>query len=225
MEKRLIISMAVGDKSRKYSEITFPLIQKYAQKCGADFHAVYTVNLKYDRIGYQKWDYVKFLGQYDRILHIDADMIVRSTTPNLFDVVPSDCFAGVDEYPFQDLSIEEPKIDRFNDMKAFRKIMGDGFFVFNFYINVGLYMFSKNHNWIFNSTIDNQCFFKEQTEINYNLNCLPNRVHLLPPQYNFMSLMEHKGLSKEDAYIIHYAGNWFGKSDEEVMKMMKEDIR
>jgi D-arabinose 5-phosphate isomerase GutQ len=36
-----------------------------------------------------------------------------------------------------------------------------------------------------------------------------------------MSLMEHKGLKVEDAYIIHYAGAW-GKGEEWVLNEMRK---
>lgn len=214
----LVVSMAIGDKSRRYSEVTFPLIQKYAQKCNADFLALYTENKAYDQLGYQKWDYLGLLDRYERILHIDADMVVRSTTPSIFDLVMPGYFAGVNEWPYQNLAQEYLPIDRYQDMLKIGPVDP------SFYINVGLYLFDASHKNIFSPPIkNNPCYFKEQAQINYNLQ--GKRVTLLSPNFNYMSLMEKAGLKKDDAHIIHYAGGWAGQSEEEVIELMKRDIR
>lgn len=211
--------MACGDVQKQYSDITFPLIQKYARQCGADFLALYQSNSKFSYVGYQKWEYADYLDKYDRILHIDADMIIQSNCPNLFDIVPKTHFAGVDEYPFQNLSIESPAVDRYKDMLL------AGSCIPKFYINVGMYMFSTVQHYLFNLPIPhNTCHYKEQSYLNYLLHSEDN-ITLLDPKFNTISLMVDKGLKKEDAYIIHYAGGWFGKSSKEIIEMMKRDIK
>lgn len=222
MEKRLVVSMALSGKSRTYSEITFPLIQKYAQKCNADFHAIYNSSGNHEYIGYEKWEYLKFLNQYDRILHIDSDMIVRSNTPNLFEVVLPGYFGAVDEGRYQSETLENPFVDRFQDVG----LLGPKIRKYHdFYFNVGMYIFSKTHEKAFETPIkDNPCFFKEQSHLNAKLQEM-GMNYILPWNYNYMSLMENEGLNKDDAYIIHYAGNWRGYSDEAIVQIMKGDIK
>lgn len=216
-ERRLIISVACGDKSRRFSDITFPLIQAYAKKCDADFLALYTEKPVYGPLMYFKWSYPAHLSSYDRILHIDADMVMKSTTPNLFDIVPPTHFAGVNEYPFQHLPSESPAVDRYVDLKLLGPAEP------TFYINVGLYLFSSHHQHIFNKPpTHNPCYFKEQALINRRLSQSRN-ITLLPPAYNFMSIMENQGLDKRDAHIVHYAGSWGGLDEREIMKRMRED--
>lgn len=210
--------MACGDQSRKYLEFTGPLMQKYAQKCDVDFHIVYQEDETYPTAGYQKWAYKDLLKMYDRVLHIDADMVVRESTPNLFEKVPYFHFGGVDELPFQNLDKENPPVDRKEDVRR------SGHIYVNYYINVGLYLFSKEHKHLFEWVKHPvKCHFGEQSTLNYDLHSWGKSVFLLSPQFNFMKLMEDAGLSKDSAHIIHYAGNWGGLSSDQVLEMMKKD--
>lgn len=219
-EKRLVISMACGNISRRYSEITFPLIQKYAQKCGADFHAYY----QEQEAGFaaMKQDFNKFAFIYDKILYIDADMVVLPHTPNLFEQTPSGHFAAVNEHTFQDLTTEGPPIDRYEDMLKLGKITP------RFYFNVGMYLFDIFSINIFTNDPSKfkECYFKEQSYINYKLheNSTVNTIDL-GYKFNFMHLMYKQSLNKDDAYIIHYAGSWGGHSPDNVIRLMKEDIK
>lgn len=222
----LIVSMACGEQSRRYAEITFPLIQKYAQKCGADFYAKFQENPRYNNVGFQKWTYTQFFPQYERILHIDADMLVKPSTPNLFSIAPLGSFAAVNEYRFQSPGKESPFVDRFKDIEEFAVKNGKNPVVPNFYANVGLYLFDDNHSSLFSREEQPLVHFREQTQINYYLNKYPSLYpfYELNPSLNFMSLMEDHGLSRKDAYIVHYAGNWRGLTTDDVIKMMKEDL-
>lgn len=218
----LIVSSAISGQSVEFAKITFPLIKAYADKCGADFKAVMERNPKYSHPAYQKWDYVRFLDEYDRILHIDADMVVRSNTPDLFKLVPSNKFAAVDELPFESPDKESPYVSRIKDRHLPARHQD-----LDFYVNCGMYLFSKEHSWLFHNDIvlAENFHFKEQTVLNINLICAINKPMLLPWNYNYMSLMENHGLPKDEAYIVHYAGNYRGYSTEQVIEMMKKDIR
>lgn len=214
-EKRLIVTMACGEKYCKYLDFTGALMQKYARRCNADFYCMYAMDDKYPYPGYQKWEYLKLLPKYDRILHLDTDMVVRDSTPNLFEIVKDYMFAAVDELPFQNLNVEVPPVCRRNDTGA----------DIQFYVNVGMFLFSYNHPKLF-GTVPHKSppeFFKEQTQINRNLNKYPELVHLLPPEFNFMKIMENAGLDKSKAHIVHYAGNWGGLTDDAVLAMMRTD--
>lgn len=222
-EKRIICSMACGETSRYYSEYTFPLIQKYAKKCNADFYCMFQEDNNYEHLGQQKYNYINLLNYYDRVLHIDADILVRENTPNLFDIVLPDEFGGVNELPFENLDKEFPPVSRANEIINYNILGGSKSIQPKFYINVGMYLFSKIHkNIFFPGTL--LSYFKEQSQINYRLHVDNIKMNLLPPQYNFMSLMKNAGLDKKNAYMIHYAGNWDGKTKEDVLQMMKEDL-
>lgn len=219
-ERRLVVTMACGGNARPYSEVTFPLIQSYAKRCNADFHVIYQEDKSFPHVGYQKWSYIELLPVYDRILHVDADMIVRSTTPDLFDLVDPGTFGAVNELPFQDLNKECPAMDRVKDMELLGELQHK-----SFYANVGLYLFDHEHKDLFNSVrFDSPCYFKEQSHINYNINKYNFKTTALSFNFNYMKLMENAGLPKSEAHIIHYAGGFGGHSQTEVLELMKKDI-
>lgn len=217
-EKRLVVTSCMTEVGHRYGEVTIPLMQAYARKCGADFHVNYIPHPAYAYLGYQKWEYLYLLKAYDRVLHIDIDMIVRSNTPNLFDIVPPGSFGAVNELPFQDLAVENPPVDRNKDVNVP---------ALRFYVNVGLYLFDYASASVFFTICprDPHPFFREQSEINEKLHDVGQAVALLPHEFNYMKIMENAGLNKDDAYIVHYAGSYGGLTTDQVIEQMKKDIR
>lgn len=217
--KKLIVTMASHKAGQEYGKITFPLMQAYAYRCGADFLVYQNMSGRWKHTGYEKWEYIKYLDCYDRILHIDSDMVVKGGTPDLFNLVPLHCFAGVDENEFESPTQEYPYVNRYEELEA----MG----VENprFYINVGLYLFSRQHKQLFDDCIERKDGFFEQTHLNIRLHHANTPIHLLSWHYNYMSIMENSGLQKKFAHIIHYAGAWRGYNTETVCRMMREDTQ
>lgn len=224
--------MACGAVSRRYAEFTVPLMQEYAQKCDADFHCVYQKKLLPGNlsIGYQKFLYSGFFDiGYSRILHIDADAVVKANCPNLFDVVPADTFAAVNELPYQCLETECPPIGRLEDIEQnfthlYRALHGfTSPFCSGCYFNAGIMLLAKRHAR--HLSLPEHCpfFFKEQALLNCIISSHKEEILLLPPKFNFMKLMEDGGLNKSEAHIIHYAGSWGGLSADQVLEMMKKD--
>ena len=108
MSKNLVLTGSVGD--RPFTDVTFPNLEKYAQKCGADFivekDATIPENLKSIKLGRgDNKAYLnkvlwmrKHLENYDKVLWLDDTCIVNlKICPNLFDMVPQGYVAGVPE--------------------------------------------------------------------------------------------------------------------------------
>lgn len=90
--KRLIFTVAIGEECVKFAEeITFPPLREYAEKYHADF-----VNWTefYLDVSCSYWKGLLWAleNQYDQILCIDSDIIVKSDAENIFDV-PHNGFA------------------------------------------------------------------------------------------------------------------------------------
>lgn len=217
---KLIIMRAPGKVNHKYAEITMPYAATYAKKCNADFLCIYNEHPDFPPKGYQKWALVNLLTQYDRILYIDADLIIRSNTPNLFDIVPYESFGAVNEYPLQDLSKEYPPIDRYDDAKKLRSDID-----FKFYINSGVYLFSKPHSFLFSDISDVKMMWGDQSHLSCMLNIHSKIFYELHTSFNYTKMSEWSGFNKDEAYIIHYAGSWGGKPTEEILEMMKKDYK
>ena len=46
MEKRIIVTVAVGENGQQWADYSHPLMRRYAERCGADFFALSGNNLQ-----------------------------------------------------------------------------------------------------------------------------------------------------------------------------------
>jgi hypothetical protein len=86
---RLVLTIAVGRQFSKLLKLTRPLMEAYANRCGADFLAL--TNQQFDQWQREKFRVFDFAQQYDQTLFVDADVVIRDTCPDLFKE-----YAGVD---------------------------------------------------------------------------------------------------------------------------------
>lgn len=80
--KRCIVSVAVGDDMLAIAKLTWPTMQAYAEKTGADFIGL--DNQTEDWWGLEKFRTGHFAKQYEETLFLDADCVVESTAPSVF---------------------------------------------------------------------------------------------------------------------------------------------
>lgn len=83
---RCIVSVAVGLEMMQIAKETWPLMQAYADRCGADFIGL--DNDTEDWWGLEKFRTGHFASQYDETLFLDADCVVREQSPSIFDENP-----------------------------------------------------------------------------------------------------------------------------------------
>jgi hypothetical protein len=117
----LISVMVIGGgkgkgASRKIWDICLPTIERYAKKVGADFRIHSTELPKFDGTSFfmQKlgqWDYVK---EYDRLLCLDADIMVVPDAPDVFETFnEAGVFYGMDSSYTDRAHILQPYADKF----------------------------------------------------------------------------------------------------------------
>ena len=153
MSKNLVLTGSVGD--RPFTDVTFPNLEKYAQKCGADFivekDATIPENLKSIKLGRgDNKAYLnkvlwmrKHLENYDKVLWLDDTCIVNlKICPNLFDMVPQGYVAGVPE-----------SVERWSGYgKAFPSFMDKHFSgqknAEDMSYNTGVFLIAKEVKWI-----------------------------------------------------------------------------
>ena len=80
---RCIVSVATGYEMIAIAKMTWPTMQAYADRVGADFIGL--DNQTEDWWGLEKFRTGQFASQYDETLFLDADCVVRGETPNIFD--------------------------------------------------------------------------------------------------------------------------------------------
>lgn len=79
----LIITVAAGQKAWDLLELTGPQMKRYAEKCGADFHAI-TNNLYPEYPLANKFRLKNLVTNYQRVLFLDVDVWVRASAADLF---------------------------------------------------------------------------------------------------------------------------------------------
>ena len=136
--KKLIVTMVFRDVYKAFSEITFPLIEKYAKKCGADIEIVSP--WKEYRDNRSQLKLYSCLERYDRVMFVDIDCVVSEDTPNLFDIVPYGSI-GIRRYPHIDGHLE-----LFTGKKKYQstKVLKFDYPNYVFY-NCGFYLLDKTH--------------------------------------------------------------------------------
>ena len=80
---RAIVTISCGDFYRRMAAISHPTIKAYADKLGADF-IVWDDYDGHTMPHYQKLELGKLLRQYERVLYIDTDILVRDDAPDIF---------------------------------------------------------------------------------------------------------------------------------------------
>lgn len=202
MEKRLVLTRADEDVA-EYTKISHPIIQQYANRCSAKFeiledckglHKHYRIMQLYD-----------IFEDYDRILVLDSDILIRKDCPNLFETVPEDAIGII----FEDQgSREEDRLDR---IKRAQELYGDIGWTSG-YINTGVALFPKISRDAFKYDPEKDKLWMDfgYDDVFLGWRFFKMGIEVFPFNYklNFMSLFSEpwSGKNRSEAYIIHYAG-------------------
>ena len=211
-EKRLIVTRA-DENIRDITDVSFPLIQRYAKQCGADFMVLdgdSPCNVGNGRYHYRIMAVGELLRSgYDRVLHLDADIILSPECIDLFDLV----------HPLRVGTVYEDKGTRQDDRRAriaaIQEAWGDVGWK-NGYINTGVFIVSRCHDVLFRPWVDEQGEPHYWTENGFDDVHLGWMIHNegqdvseLHYRLNHMSMFSEPWNGNADRLksdIIHYAG-------------------
>ena len=221
-EKRLIVNRA-DDRVKQMTDFSHPIIKSYAQKCNADFKVLsHKADIQTDSkvddwiTVFRTMEIYNLFDQYDRILHLDSDVLIHPKSPNIFDVVPEDQVGVL----FEDRGSRRPH--RLECLANAQKQFGDIEWTRG-YPNSGVLLASKQHRNIF--TKINGQYYTEwggcDVMHGYNIKKHGYEVFELSYNWNHMSMFSEEWngcANKFKSYIIHYAGPQTGK-----LNKMKED--
>jgi hypothetical protein len=164
--------------------------------------------------------------KYERVAFIDADIIIREDSPNIFDVVPADelgIFNEGEVIPQRNICIREVmNVYSQEIMQTYgvKKLTYDG----RSYYNTGVMVCSRGHRSIFNVTEEIKPLryhFGEQTFLNFKIMMSKFQVFPLSYKFNRMSCMDSiLGVSRLDSYFVHYAGD-----GEHLFPKLERDIK
>jgi predicted O-methyltransferase YrrM len=96
----LVITVATGEQyERMMLNVTGPYMHQYAQRIGADFLALTGVTQVW--WGLEKFRVGPIAAKYKRTLFVDADILIRSDAPNIFDTVPEGSIGMCNDWAVQ----------------------------------------------------------------------------------------------------------------------------
>ena len=202
--KRLIVTRA-DENIKEMSDITHPILKRYAEFCEADFtifkdsdeyHPHYKILQIYD-----------LLKDYDRVACIGTDTLIMKNCPDIFKEVPIHMVGSV----YEDKGTrQQDRRARIVNVQRLREDIGWG----KGYINSDVLVVSRLHRDIFNLAYDDLYLSLgfDDVELGYQINRNKYEIHELPYQFNHMSMFSepwNNNVSRFDSFIIHYAGNGF----------------
>ena len=204
---KLLITTRADDGIKSMTDYTHPTIEYYAEKVGADFKVMShesDCNHKQGKWHYRILKHYTLFEEYDRILHLDSDMIITPNCPNIFKEVPYECIGTV----YEDKGSRAT--DRRDRIKKAQLQFGNIDWSEG-YINTGVFLTSKVHKDIF-QTIDDSYYEGngfDDVHLGYQLNKNNFKVHELNYKWNHMTMFSETwngSPSRFNSYILHYAG-------------------
>ena len=218
--KKVLFTLAVGDNPMYRAAVMS--FQRYADLVGADLVVAqelhYPITLDNPRHTASKaWTEKLYIGellkQYDRVLYLDADIIVAPHARDIFEV-----YTDLETlYAFN----EGQLMQRQHVIDKITAIMGplDNWPQYNdkpVYYNVGCMLISRQSPLFDTATLEdlqklcNHIQYYEQTYFNYLLHRDGMKHESISPEFNRMDALGEEGYL--DASFIHYAGRGYTNS-------------
>lgn len=197
-KKRLVLTLAIGDVYKKLAKISHPTLRRYAERIGADFLSIDESSTSTPH--WAKFQIFDLLNQYERIIYLDTDLIVRDDCPDLFEIVPQSYLGIFNEAPFTDgrATAIQDVLNQYGETLP----EWDGK-----YYNTGVMVISRGQKYLFKKPDKEVPSFYEQGYLNMKIAKDKVWIHPLEYQFNRMTCMD--GITGEErfsSYIIHYAG-------------------
>lgn len=194
-----LVTLTIGKQFEEMAKLTHPSLKRYAASIGAYFHIITERKFPQANECYEKLQCRELLGQFDRIIYLDTDILVKKTCPNLFDIVPFGTFGAFAEGKVLGngrRALEQAKNQGWGDYTA----------QVTQFFNAGVMIFDKTHIDVFTAPEVFHNNFWDNTWM-----CIQVMKHVksfmdIGPTFDFMCSLDWPNrLTK--AQIVHYAGN------------------
>jgi alpha-N-acetylglucosamine transferase len=205
---KLALVTRADSNIKKYTDLTHPILKKYAKMCGADFIVLDhepPIRTEDNMTHYRILKGYELLDTYDRILFLDSDMIINKNCPNIFDIVPYGMIGSI----YEDKGSRRDH--RHSLIRNIQKIWGDVGWSEG-YTNAGTYLVSKPHKDIFQPYKGQYWlgFGSADVQLTYQTYYYGYNIFELPFQWNHMTMFSedwNNYYNRFESYIIHYAGS------------------
>ncbi len=211
--KNLVFTISIGEHYNKLAKFTHKSIEMYAKKIGADFLNITENNDNFIVQKWQKFQIFNLLNQYNRIIYVDTDLIIREDCPNLFDIVPEDKIGMFNEGKYAQRLRYIQEASEFYDKEL---LNWNG----KFY-NSGVMVISRYHKQLFKLPPSTDEIKTDQAYINLMIHVDKYDIFDLDYRFNRMDLLDkYIGISRLDSYIVHYAG----APKNQIFEVLTQDI-
>lgn len=198
--KKAIVTGAFGERYVRMAEVTFPTMRAYAERIGAEFHALdKRVYAEPATPHWEKLQLRRFVEKYDRTLWFDADIAVRDDTPDLFGIVPTGLLGAWDEAPFGPWDYPS-FISRWSALSRLGKADYPGL-----HFNTGVMVLDRSHLSLFQDPPEFPGYdlLWDQGWLNYLFALRRMSFFEITPRFNHMFIAPGE---RRESYIIHYCG-------------------
>jgi len=219
---KLAIATRADDNIKEMSDLTHPVIKRYAKKWGCDF-IVLDKESEVHRCHYRILELKDLLNTYDRILSVDTDIVLNKDIKNPFEVVPLSMIGAV----YEDVGSRQGK-----RRQVIRQIQ-DRFGYVGWesgYINTGFFLVSQMHAPIFekiNGQLWNGWGF-DDAHLGYQIAKNKFPIYSLHWRWNNMTMFcepWNGSPDRFDSFVIHYAGvGRFGNKFKSRMHNIRHDF-
>lgn len=223
-EKRAIVTLSIGEKYSKLGKLTLPLMKAYSDSLSSDFYVIDTPKIGIGMKHYEKFQLHEYLEEYDRVIFIDLDILIIPKCPDLFKIVPTECFGAfkVSDYSY----IHDNSIQLIQQKLGTVEWGRD-------YFNSGVMVFSKQHEEVFNtdngylktwakySQKEGDGTYLDQTLINYNVKRLGIPFFDIGYKFNHTSAPNNSS-TRFQSYFIHYPGKGHRRGDK--LQQIQKDV-
>lgn len=225
---KLLMVTRTDGKHKSMADLTHPIMRNFAEKWGADFFILSKdadCTSEVGKVFYRIMDVHDLLNTYDRVLHIDSDIVINKNCPDLFELVPNDMVGVI----FEDVGTRLK--DRRERIRKVQAAWGDIGWKTG-YINMGILLVSRLHKEMF-SRVGGQ-YWEDMgfadVHLGYQIHRLGLKVFKLHWHFNHMSIFSESwngSPSRFNSHIIHYAGGgkFPDKGNHSRMQLIEDDIK
>ena len=213
-ERRLIFTIIAGDFHKYLGTKTHPQMAAYAKRVGADFKVLEIPAERASACCWEKYQIVRFLRDYDRVLYLDTDVYIKDGADDIFEFCPADKFGGFNEIPHQQKFVNMiyeaflREIDQ--SPKEITRYLAEPYF------NAGVMLASRGHEPVFQlpghpSAFDHDWdYYGDQATANFNRAKFGVPFFDLTAKFNLMMGNESAQLDTSiplpECSFFHFAG-------------------
>lgn len=187
----------------KLCSLSQPTMTHYARRIGADFHIFSQREWPELHLYFAKFQIRHLFDQYDRILFVDADVLIRGDAPNIFDVVPYGSLGACNEGP----RLGKLGLSWINELWGAAGGVPDGWTWDGVYFNAGVLVVDRTHIPLLQKP------YKTLERVRYGDQGVLNLYHQqrkfpwfdLPTEFNYMAMCRPNVPLEEICQEAHFA--------------------